>query len=147
MKRVLVTGGAGFIGSHLAETLLREGFDVRVLDDFSSGREENLSGIVGDVELLRGDLRDAGLLARAVEGVDVVFHEAAVPSVPRSVAEPVRTHEVNATGTLSVLQAARDAGVRRLVFAASSSAYGDTPVLPKVESMPATPLSIAKPEE
>ncbi len=141
MKRVLVTGGAGFIGSHLAATLVREGAIVRVLDDFSSGREENLSAVVADLEVLRGDLRDDALLARAVEGVDVVFHEAAVPSVPRSVAEPVRTHEVNATGTLCVLQAAREAGVRRVVFAASSSAYGDTPVLPKVETMPSTPRS------
>jgi nucleoside-diphosphate-sugar epimerase len=137
----LVTGGAGFIGSHLVDGLLGEGWQVRVLDDFSSGLEQNLAGSLPRVELLRGDILDEALLSRAVAGVDVVFHQAAIPSVPRSLQEPVRTNEVNITGTLSVLEAARQAGVRRLVFAASSSAYGDTEKLPKVEDMPPNPLS------
>jgi nucleoside-diphosphate-sugar epimerase len=140
-RTALVTGGAGFIGSHLADRLLEDGWTVRLLDDFSSGREENLAGPAAEAELLRGDVRDRALLDRALAGVDVVFHEAAVPSVPRSVAEPERTHDVNATGTLRLLEASRHAGVRRVVFAASSSAYGDTPELPKVESMPPRPLS------
>jgi UDP-glucose 4-epimerase len=137
----LVTGGAGFIGSHLVDRLVREGWRVRVLDDFSSGREENLAASRGGFELLRGDLCDEPLAARAVAGVDVVFHHAAVPSVPRSVAEPVRTNRVNVTGTLGLLEAARSAGVRRFVFAASSSAYGNTEKLPKAEDMPPTPES------
>jgi UDP-N-acetylglucosamine/UDP-N-acetyl-alpha-D-glucosaminouronate 4-epimerase len=140
-RNALVTGGAGFIGSHLADGLLAAGWRVRLLDDFSSGREENLVDQKGNAELLRGDLRDRALLARALAGVEVVFHQGAVPSVPRSVAEPERTNDVNVTGTLSVLEASRRAGVRRVVFAASSSAYGDTPVLPKVETMPPCPLS------
>jgi nucleoside-diphosphate-sugar epimerase len=121
--------------------LLDEGWRVRVLDDFSSGLEQNLVGSLPRIELLRGDILDPTILARAVAGVDVVFHQAAIPSVPRSLQEPVRTNEVNITGTLSVLEAARQAGVRRLVFAASSSAYGDTEKLPKVEDMPPNPLS------
>jgi len=140
-RTALVTGGAGFIGSHLVDGLLNEGWQVRVLDDFSSGLDENLVGSLPRIELLRGDILDPAILARAVAGVDVVFHQAAIPSVPRSLQEPVRTNEVNITGTLSVLEAARQAGVRRLVFAASSSAYGDTEKLPKVEDMPANPLS------
>jgi UDP-glucose 4-epimerase len=112
-----------------------------VLDDFSSGREENLEAAGGAPELVRGDLRDPETLARCTAGVEVVFHQGAVPSVPRSLAEPLRTHEVNASGTLRVLEAARSAGVRRVVYAASSSAYGDTPELPKVETMPANPRS------
>lgn len=141
MRRALVTGGAGFIGSHLAEQLLAEGFEVRILDDFSSGRRENLVGFRDAVELLEGDLRDTALLARAVAGIDVVFHEAAVPSVPSSVAEPERTNDVNVTGTLSLLEHARKADVRRVVFAASSAAYGDAAALPNVESLPPQPLS------
>jgi UDP-glucose 4-epimerase len=140
-RRALVTGGAGFIGSHLVDALLARGWRVRVLDDFSSGRERNLEGSLASVELLRGDLREEALLERAVAGAEVVFHQAAVPSVPRSVAEPLRTHEVNATGALRVLESARRAGVRRVVFAASSSAYGDTPELPKLETMAANPRS------
>jgi nucleoside-diphosphate-sugar epimerase len=140
-RQALVTGGAGFIGGHLVERLLEAGWEVRVLDDFSSGREENLAGVRSQIELLKGDIRDESLVARAVEGVEVVFHEAAVPSVPRSVAEPVRTHQVNADGTLNLLEQARHARVRRVVYAASSSAYGDTPTLPKVETMPPTPMS------
>lgn len=140
-RMALVTGGAGFIGSHLVDGLLAAGFDVRVLDDFSSGREDNLAHAASRVEIMKGDVRDPDLVSRAMEGVEVVFHQAAVPSVPRSVAEPVRTHDVNVNGTLLVLEQARQAGVRRVVYAASSSAYGDTPTLPKVESMPATPMS------
>jgi UDP-glucose 4-epimerase len=137
----LVTGGAGFIGSHLVDALLAAGWRVRVLDDLSSGREENLLVARGRVELLRGDLTDPETTAHAVDGVDVVFHQGAVPSVPRSVAEPLRTNRVNVDGTLLVLESARRAGVRRLVYAASSSAYGDTEVLPKLETLPANPRS------
>jgi nucleoside-diphosphate-sugar epimerase len=140
-RTALVTGGAGFIGSHLCDALLAEGWQVRVLDDFSSGREENLAASRDSLELLRGDLRDPDTLARALGGVDTVFHQGAVPSVPRSVAEPLHTQDVNATGTLRLLEAARQGGVRRVVYAASSSAYGDTPQLPKVETMPADPRS------
>jgi nucleoside-diphosphate-sugar epimerase len=140
-RTALVTGGAGFIGSHLVDRLLAEGWRVRLLDDFSSGREANVAHLNGHTELLRGDLRDRTLLGRALAGVEVVFHQGAVPSVPRSVAEPERTNDVNVTGTLGVLEASRKAGVRRVVFASSSSAYGDTPVLPKVETMPPCPLS------
>ena len=140
-RRALVTGGAGFIGSHLVDRLLAEGWQVSLLDDFSSGREANIAHLAGHAEVVRGDLRDGELLAHLLPGVEVVFHQGAVPSVPRSVAEPVRTNDVNVTGTLGLLEAARSAGVRRVVFASSSSAYGDTPVLPKVESMPPCPLS------
>ena len=140
-RSALVTGGAGFIGSHLVDRLVREGWRVRVLDDFSSGREQNLAASRTRIELLKGDLCDEALCARAVAGADVVFHEAAVPSVPRSVAEPVRTNRVNVTGTLGLLEAARTAGVRRFVFAASSSAYGNTEQLPNAEDMPPTPES------
>ena len=140
-RLALVTGGAGFIGSHLTDALLAAGFSVRVLDDFSSGREQNLSQALGKIELIRGDLADPAPTARACRGVDVVFHEGAIPSVPRSVAEPVRTNRANVDGTLNVLECARQAGVRRVVFAASSSAYGDTEELPKIETMPPNPRS------
>jgi UDP-glucose 4-epimerase len=140
-RTALVTGGAGFIGSHLVDRLLETGWSVRVLDDFSSGRVANIAHLNGHAEVVRGDLRDRALLAGALAGVEVVFHQGAVPSVPRSVAEPERTNDVNVTGTLGVLEAARQAGVRRVVFASSSSAYGDTPVLPKVETMAPCPLS------
>jgi UDP-glucose 4-epimerase len=140
-RRALVTGGAGFIGGHLCERLVALGWRVRVLDDFSTGREQNLRDVADRIELVRGDLRDSETVRAAVDGVEVVFHQAAVPSVPRSVAEPVRTNSVNVDGTLLVLECARRAGVRRVVYAASSSAYGDTPTLPKVETMPARPRS------
>jgi len=143
MARWLVTGGAGFIGSNLVHRLAAEGEGVRVLDDFSSGRRENLRGLPdGAVEVVEGDLRDAAVVARAVRGCDFVLHQGAIPSVPRSVKDPVATTEVNVLGTLHVLEAARRAGrVRRVVVASSSSVYGDSPTLPKVESMPVQPLS------
>jgi UDP-glucose 4-epimerase len=136
-----VTGGAGFIGAHLVERLLAAGWSVRVLDDFSSGRDENLRGVCERIEVRRGDVRDAEGVAQAMQGVEVVFHQAAVPSVPRSVADPLGTDAVNLGGTLRVLEAARGAGVRRVVLAASSSAYGDSALLPKREDMPPEPLS------
>jgi UDP-glucose 4-epimerase len=140
-RTALVTGGAGFIGSHLCDGLVAAGWSVRALDDFSSGREANVAHLADRIELLRGDLADPGTAGAAMRGAEVVFHQGAVPSVPRSVAEPVRTNRANLDGTLNVLECARHARVRRVVFAASSSAYGDTEVLPKVESMPAKPLS------
>ncbi len=140
-RTALVTGGSGFIGGHLTEQLCADGWSVRVLDDFSTGREANLAGVAARIEVVQGDIRDEATLAKVVRDVEVVFHQAAVPSVPRSVAETLRTNSVNIEGTLRVLEAARHAGVRRVVYAASSSAYGDTPVLPKVETMPANPLS------
>ncbi|MEP6655546.1 MAG: SDR family oxidoreductase [Myxococcales bacterium] len=136
----LVTGGAGFIGSSIARALLARGDRVRVLDNFSSGRRENVQGLAG-VELLEGDILDDAALGAAVRGVSLIFHQAAISSVPLSVADPLSSNEANATGTLKVLQAARQAGTRRVVYAASSSAYGDTPTLPKVETMATAPLS------
>jgi UDP-glucose 4-epimerase len=127
MAIYLVTGGAGFIGSHLAEALARRGEKVRVLDNFSSGRRENLATIAGQVELIQADVCDAAAVSRAVSGCDVVFHQAALASVPRSVEDPLATHAACATGTLVVLDQARRAGVRRVVYAASSSAYGNQP--------------------
>ncbi len=139
--RILVTGGAGFIGSHLAEKLVGLGHEVIVLDDLSTGREENIAHLRDSITFIKGSITDRALLSRVMEGVQVVFHQAALGSVPRSVEDPVTTHEVNITGTFNVLLAARDAGVKRVVYAASSSAYGDTPVLPKVETMLPNPLS------
>ena len=138
---ILVTGGAGFIGSHLVEKLLELGHGVRVLDNFSTGRLENLSAFAADVEIIEADIRDQAAVRRAVDGAEVVFHEAALASVPRSVDDPVTSNEVNVTGTLNVLVASRDAGVRRVVYASSSSVYGDTPTLPKREDMFPSPES------
>lgn len=140
MSLYVVTGGAGFIGSHVVERLLARGDRVRVADDFSSGRRQNVPARP-DVELLEGDLADADVARRAVADSDYVIHLAAIPSVPRSVKDPVRTHRANVDGTLNVLLAARDAGVKRLVFAGSSSVYGDAAVLPKREDMRPSPLS------
>ena len=131
--RMLVTGGAGFIGSHLAARLAREGYAVRVLDNLSTGSKDNIAAIGGDVEFLHADLTDAESVARAVEGVEVIFHQAALASVPRSVERPLETHAACVTGTLTLLYAARKAGVRRVVYAGSSSAYGNQPVMPKHE--------------
>ncbi|MBX3197166.1 MAG: SDR family oxidoreductase [Labilithrix sp.] len=141
MGLYLVTGGAGFIGSSIAEKLLASGERVRILDDFSTGRRSNVEGLKGEVEIVEGSIVDAALVERAMKGVEVVFHEAAIPSVARSVDEPQVSMLANVQGTTVVLDAARHAKVRRLVFAASSSAYGDTPTLPKVETMTPAPLS------
>jgi len=139
MASYLVTGGAGFIGSHIVDELIRRGERVRVLDDFSSGRRENVPA--AGVELVDGDVADPAAARRAVEGCDYVIHQAAIPSVPKSVKDPATSHHANVDGTLQILVAARDAGVRRLVFAGSSSVYGDAAELPKREDMPTAPLS------
>ena len=140
-KTYLITGGAGFIGSHIAEQLVRDGHYVRVLDDLSSGHQANLASMRDSVEFIEGDIRNTQVVNEAVKGAYVVFHEAALGSVPRSVSDPVTTHQVNITGTLNVFLASRDAGVRRVVYASSSSVYGETPVLPKREDMSPQPLS------
>lgn len=137
----LVTGGAGFIGSHIASALLAQGARVRVLDDLSTGHRQNIDEIGGDVDFIHGSVADEDLLAKVLDGVELVFHEAAIPSVPRSVEAPKQTHIASVDGTFSLLVAARDRGVRRVVYAASSSAYGDQPTLPKSEDMPPNPLS------
>jgi UDP-glucose 4-epimerase len=137
----LVTGGAGFIGSHLVEALVARGDEVRVLDNFCNGHRENLADVADRIELIQGDITDLETVQKATRGVEVVFHQAALVSVPRSVADPLATHHACATGTLHVLMAAREAGVRRVVYAASSSAYGNNPRLPKSESDPTAPLS------
>ena len=137
----LVTGGAGFIGSAITRALLSRGDRVRVLDNFSTGRRSNLTEIAKDVELVEGDVRDESALEKALNGVEVVFHEAAIPSVPRSMVDPLGSHDSNATATLKLLHQSKKAGVRRVVYAASSSAYGDTPTLPKIETMSPAPLS------
>lgn len=139
--RYLVTGGAGFIGSTIVDELLRRGHQVTVLDDFSGGKEANLATAVAKIQLLRGSICDLDTVREACQGADFVLHLAARTSVPRSVADPLETNRVNVDGTLNVLVAARDAGVRRIVFAASSSAYGESPALPKAESMPPQPIS------
>ena len=141
MATVLITGGAGFIGSNIAHALVQRGDEVRILDDLSSGRRQNLRGIDDDVELIVGDIRDRAAVDKAMAGAQYVFHEAALPSVIRSVENPSASHDVNVNGTFTVLEAARAHGVQRLVYAASSSAYGETPVLPKVEDMAPQPLS------
>jgi nucleoside-diphosphate-sugar epimerase len=141
MAVCLVTGGAGFIGSHLTDALVAAGHAVRVLDNFSTGHRDNLADARGHIELLEGDVTDLSAVRAASRGVEIVFHQAALASVPRSVADPLATHAACATGTLNVLVAARDAGVRRVVYAASSSAYGDSVRLPKHEDDPTRPLS------
>jgi len=145
MSWMAVTGGAGFIGSNLVRGLLREGQRVRIIDNFSTGRRLNIADLLESgndrLELWEGSVTEPDFLRPALHGVETVFHQAAIPSVPRSVANPWECNYHNVTGTLAVLLAARETGVRRVVYAASSSAYGDTPTLPKVESMPARPLS------
>jgi nucleoside-diphosphate-sugar epimerase len=143
----LVTGGAGFIGSHLVEGLLTQGHEVRVLDNFSTGRRSNLATFAGDVEVVEGDIQSYERASRAVAGCDTVFHLAALPSVPRSVQDPLTSNASNVTGLLNVLLAARDAGVRRVIYASSSSVYGSNPELPKHEGltpMPISPYGVAK---
>lgn len=143
MFKILVTGGAGFIGSHLTETLLRRGHVVRVLDDFSTGKRENLKfdRAYSSLEIIEGDIRDLGLCQKATKGIDYVFHQAALPSVQRSVEDPLGSNSVNVEGTLNILLASRENKVKRVMYASSSSIYGDTPTLPKKEEMPPTPLS------
>ena len=140
MANYLVTGGAGFIGSHLAEELARRGEHVRVVDNLSTGKRQNLAH-VPSVEFLEGDLADLEVARRAVQGIDYVLHQAAIPSVPRSVQDPITSNRANIDAPLNVLVAARDAAVKRVVYAGSSSAYGNTPTLPKVETMATAPLS------
>jgi UDP-glucose 4-epimerase len=145
--KVLVTGGAGFIGSNLAGELIRLGARVTIIDDLSTGFRENLEEIAGDFDFVEGDINDAELVKSIIRGVDTVYHQAALPSVPRSVENPAETHKVCVDGTFSLLVHARDAGVRRFIYAASSSAYGDQPTLPKVETMrpePLSPYAVAK---
>jgi len=137
----LVTGGAGFIGSHIVDRLVQNGEKVRVLDNFSTGKRANIEHNLGEIDLINGSLTDMGTVRRAVEGVDYVLHQGALPSVPRSVNDPIGSNDANINGTLNLLVAARDAGVKRLVFASSSSVYGDSPSLPKHERMPPDPLS------
>ncbi|MCL4708130.1 SDR family oxidoreductase [bacterium] len=141
MKTYLVTGGAGFIGSHIVETLVKRGAHVRVLDNFSTGKRENLQLLNKKIELIEGDIRDRDIVSKAVTGVDYVLHQAALGSVPRSIENPAETNEVNVSGTLNLLLLAQSAGVKRFVLASSSSVYGDTPTLPKHENMPLLPLS------
>lgn len=141
MSIILVTGGAGFIGSHIATRLVEQGERVRVLDNFANSRRSNLDHIIDDIELIEGDLRSEDDVRQAVDGVELIFHEGALGSVPRSIADPRTSFDANVMGTLNVLNAARDAGVRRVVYASSSSVYGNTPVLPKREDMTPKPLS------
>jgi UDP-glucose 4-epimerase len=143
----LVTGGAGFIGSSIVAELVRYGEQVRVLDNFSTGRRDNLDPVMESIDLIEGDLRDLSTVRRAVAGVDCVLHHAALASVQRSVEDPLAAHAANATGTLHLLVAARDAGVKRVVYASSSSIYGDSPTLPKREDMlprPKSPYAVSK---
>ena len=137
----LVTGGAGFIGSHIAEALVNRNEKVRIIDNLSTGHLENLEPIFAKIDFLRGDLTDEAMVRKAVDGVEIIFHEAALPSVPRSVADPRETHLACVDGTFNLLLAAKEKGVRRVIYAASSSVYGDQPTLPKVESMRPEPLS------
>jgi UDP-glucose 4-epimerase len=144
---VVVTGGAGFVGSHIAAALSNSGARVRVLDDLSTGHRENLQEIGGDIDFIQGSVADEDLMRKALEGAEVVYHEAAIPSVPRSVEAPRQTHVASVDGTFTLLLAARDQKVRRVVYAASSSAYGDQPTLPKSEQMlpdPLSPYAVAK---
>lgn len=145
--RILVTGGAGFIGSNLVEELLGRGHEVRILDNFSTGLRANIAPFIDDIELVEGDLQSYERVHHAVRGVEVVFHQGALPSVPRSIQDPLTTNAVNITGTLNVLLASRDSKVARVVYASSSSVYGETEILPKTESMalaPLAPYAVAK---
>lgn len=139
--KYLVTGGAGFIGSNIVEELLRRGHKVRVLDNFSTGSRRNLSEFWERIDVIEGDLRSYHIVREAVDGVDFILHQGALPSVPRSIKDPVTSNEVNVGGTLNILHAALDSGVKRVVFASSSSIYGDSPTLPKKEEMAPNPLS------
>jgi nucleoside-diphosphate-sugar epimerase len=140
-SKVLVTGGAGFIGSNLAEELIRQGAKVCIIDNLVTGFRENLDEIQGDFNFVEGDINDDKTLSRAIDGVEIVFHQAALPSVPRSVDDPAETHHMCVNGTFNLLLKSREVGVKRFIYAASSSAYGDQPTLPKIESMRPDPLS------
>ncbi len=139
--KFLVTGGAGFIGSNLAEALLKHGHSVKVLDNFSTGKRENLKDFLNDIEFIEGDICNYDKVVKSVKGIEVILHQAALPSVPRSIIDPIKSNEVNVGGTLNVLNAAKENGVKRVVFASSSSVYGDTPELPKHEGMMPNPMS------
>ena len=139
--KVLVTGGAGFIGSNLADELINQGAKVSIIDNLVTGFQENLEEIDGNFEFIEGDLNDDEALRKALDGVEIIFHQAALPSVPRSVENPVDTHQACVNATFNLLLKAKDAGVKRVIYAASSSAYGDQPTLPKVETMRPEPLS------
>ncbi len=137
----LITGGAGFIGSNIAHKLVQMGHQVRILDNFSSGKEANLADIKNDIELIRGDIRDGDTVKKAVDGIDYVFHQAALASVQASIEDPLTAHEINLNGTLNMLEYSRTAGVRKLIMASSAAVYGDSPELPKYEKMLPQPLS------
>lgn len=139
--KFLVTGGAGFIGSNIVSALLKRGYQVKVLDNFSSGKRENLKDFEKDIELIEGDIRSYHIVQESLKGIDVVLHQAALPSVPRSIKDPITTNEVNINGTLNILEASVSAKVKKVVYASSSSVYGDNPQLPKHESMTPNPLS------
>jgi nucleoside-diphosphate-sugar epimerase len=139
--KYLVTGGAGFIGSHLVESLVKQGQDVRVLDNFLTGKRENIAEFLDKIDLIEGDIRDFSTCEKALNGVDYVLHQAALPSVPRSIEDPVLTNAINVDGTLNLLVASKEAKVKKLVFASSSSVYGDDPNLPKKEGIEGVPLS------
>jgi len=143
MKRAAVTGGAGFIGSHLAQELVRGGYRVTIVDNLLTGKLANIQSLIngGKADFIKGSITDLPLLKEAFQGAEFVFHQAAIPSVPRSIDDPLSSHEANATGTLKVLLTARDCGVKKVVYSSSSSVYGDTPVLPKREDMTPNPLS------
>ncbi|UCD07054.1 MAG: SDR family oxidoreductase [Candidatus Aenigmatarchaeota archaeon] len=141
MTTILVTGGAGFIGSNLVEDLVSQGYNIKVLDNFETGKRENLSGLENKIELVKGDIRDMRLVKNAVKGVDYISHQAALPSMIKSIEEPIPTTEVNILGTLNILLAARDSGVQRIVYASSSSVYAGVDELPKRESMNMVPTS------
>jgi len=139
--KILVTGGAGFIGSNIVDELLKEGHQVKVLDNFSTGRRENINDFLSHIELIEGDIRSYHTVRQAVQGVEIILHQAALPSVPRSINDPITTNDVNVIGTLNLLDAAKDLKVRKFIFASSSSIYGDNPELPKHEGLMPNPLS------
>lgn len=141
MASYLVTGGAGFIGSNIVEALIEKGERVRVVDNFSTGKRENIAPFMDKIEFMEADILDMKTMNDACKGIDYVLHQAALPSVPRSVTDPISSNRTNVDGTVNILWAAKEAGVKRVVYASSSSAYGNTPVLPKKEDMPADPLS------
>lgn len=141
MSKYIVTGGAGFIGSNIVKRLLEDGHQVRVLDNLSTGKFQNIESFLKQIEFIQGDFTNLEIAKKSVEGMDYVLHQGAIPSVPRSIDDPLQTNDANILGTLNMLIASRDAGIKRFVYAASSSAYGDSPTMPKVETMPTSPKS------